>query len=101
MLKNALDWLVRSGELYEKPVALFNASPRATRAQASLIETLTVMTANLMTPAITTLPLMGRTLDENGILSNPELSIAIGSAVAALADSIRRHNTEALSEVGG
>jgi len=28
VLKNALDWLVASGELYEKPVALFSASPR-------------------------------------------------------------------------
>jgi len=28
-LKNALDWVVASGELYEKPVALFSASPRA------------------------------------------------------------------------
>jgi len=29
-LKNALDWLVASGELYEKPIALF--TPRLTRA---------------------------------------------------------------------
>src|SRR5579859_4480587 len=28
VLKNALDWLVASGELYEKPVAIFSASPR-------------------------------------------------------------------------
>jgi chromate reductase, NAD(P)H dehydrogenase (quinone) len=46
VLKNALDWLVRSGELYEKPVALFNTSPRATFAQESLTATLKVMTAN-------------------------------------------------------
>ena len=26
-LKNALDWLLASGELYEKPVALFSPSP--------------------------------------------------------------------------
>ena len=51
MLKNALDWLVASGELYEKPVALFNASPRISYAQASLTETLTVMTARLIPEA--------------------------------------------------
>jgi len=28
-LKNALDWLVGSGELYDKPVAVLSASPRA------------------------------------------------------------------------
>jgi NAD(P)H-dependent FMN reductase len=30
VLKNALDWVVGSGELYRKPVALLNASPRDT-----------------------------------------------------------------------
>src|SRR5262249_59213473 len=29
VLKNALDWVVGSGELIDKPVALINASPRA------------------------------------------------------------------------
>jgi len=51
VLKNALDWVVASGELYEKPVALFNASPRSSYAQASLAETLTVMTARLIPEA--------------------------------------------------
>src|SRR5947209_6705715 len=30
VLKNALDWLVGSGELYQKPVAVLCASPRPT-----------------------------------------------------------------------
>ena len=33
--KNALDWVVGSGELIAKPLALINASPRSTHAQAS------------------------------------------------------------------
>jgi NAD(P)H-dependent FMN reductase len=44
-LKNALDWLVRSGELYEKQLGLINVTPRSTYAQASLVETLSTMTA--------------------------------------------------------
>jgi NAD(P)H-dependent FMN reductase len=88
VLKNALDWVVRSGELFEKPMALFNASPRATYAQASLIETLTVMTARLIAPASITLPLMGRNLDEAGILSDPEFSTPVRLALEALVDSI-------------
>src|SRR5438270_378435 len=48
VLKNALDWLVASGELYEKPIVLFNVSPRASYAQASLTATLTLMTARLI-----------------------------------------------------
>jgi NAD(P)H-dependent FMN reductase len=44
-LKNALDWLVGSEELVGKPVAVLNLSERATRAHASLIETLHTMAA--------------------------------------------------------
>src|SRR5262244_2570290 len=74
VLKNALDWLVRSGELYEKPVALFSASPRATFAQASLTETLEVMTARLISEASITVPLLGKGFDEAQIISDPGLS---------------------------
>jgi chromate reductase len=100
-LKNALDWVVRSGELYEKPVALFNTSPRAIHAQSSLIETLTVMTAKLITQAFVTLPVAGKELDETCIVSHPELSTALRSAVENFVNSIRRHGTEAMRGVGG
>lgn len=60
MLKNALDWLVASGESYEKPVALFSASPRGTYAQASLTETLNVMMARVVPEACISVPLLGK-----------------------------------------
>jgi chromate reductase, NAD(P)H dehydrogenase (quinone) len=41
VLKNALDWLVSGFEFIDKPIALFNASPRATHAQAALTEIVT------------------------------------------------------------
>jgi NAD(P)H-dependent FMN reductase len=88
-MKNALDWLVSSGELVGKPVALINTSPRATWAQASLTETLTVMTASLIDEASITLPLLGRGLDEAGIASDPEISPVLRSAVAAFAHAIK------------
>jgi chromate reductase len=81
VLKNALDWLVASGEFYEKPVALFSASPRATFAQASLTETLIVMTAKICPEAAITLPLLGRNFDESKIVSDPDLSHALRSAL--------------------
>jgi len=56
VLKNALDWLVGSGEFVGKPVALLNASPRATYAQASLAETITVMSARIVDEASITMP---------------------------------------------
>jgi len=88
VLKNALDWLVRSGELYEKPVALFSASPRATFAQASLTETLKVMTARLISEASITVPLLGKGFDEPKIISDPDLSRTLRSALVAFAHVI-------------
>jgi NAD(P)H-dependent FMN reductase len=84
-LKNALDWLVRSGELYEKPVALINASPRSTHAQASLAETLATMTARLVPDACVTVALPGKQLDASAICSRPEISRALSLAIAAFA----------------
>src|SRR6516164_6874799 len=71
VLKNALDWLVASGELYEKPVALFSTSPRGRFAHASLIETLTVMMARLIPEAfINVSPPLG--------MGNGELQVSRG-----------------------
>jgi chromate reductase, NAD(P)H dehydrogenase (quinone) len=87
-LKNALDWLVRSGELYEKPVALINASPRSTHAQASLAETLATMTARLVPDACVTVALPGKQLDASVICSEPEISRALSLAIAAFARAV-------------
>ena len=84
-LKNAFDWIVGSGEIVGKPVALVNASPRATHARASLAETLRVMSADLVEEASITVPLSGRDLDASEIVADLELSTAIRSALAALA----------------
>jgi len=87
-LKNALDWLVRSGELYEKPVALINASPRSTHAHASLAETLATMTARLVPDASVALALPGKNLDASAICSDPEMSRTLSQAIAVFARAI-------------
>lgn len=51
VMKNALDWTVASGVFVDKPVVLWNASPRATIALAALQETLAVMSARLVDAA--------------------------------------------------
>ncbi len=84
VLKNALDWIVSSGEFMHKPVGLLNASPYATHAQASLTETLTVMMANVVAEASPALPVQGRKLDEAGILADGELTDALQKALDAL-----------------
>ena len=68
-LKNALDWVVGSGEFAEKPVALINISPRAFRAHASLTETPTTMSARVASEACIEVPLLGMRLDASGILA--------------------------------
>lgn len=93
VLKNALDWLVGSGELVGKPIALINASPRATHAWASLAETLTVMSARVVRDASITVPLQGRALDAAGIAADGDLSGRLRSAIDALVKAVQEPAT--------
>jgi chromate reductase, NAD(P)H dehydrogenase (quinone) len=89
VLKNALDWLVASGEFCEKPVALFSASPYARFAHASLIETLTVMMARLIPDAF--INVSSRWGSENGeshMTSNVGLLPRVERALAVFAKAI-------------
>jgi chromate reductase, NAD(P)H dehydrogenase (quinone) len=90
VLKNALDWVVGSGELVDKPIALINTSPRATHAQASLAETLTVMSAHVITQASISVSVEGRSLDAIGIAADAQRSTALRSAIEALVLAARR-----------
>jgi chromate reductase len=96
VVKNALDWVVGSGELLDKPIALVNASARARHAWASLAETLAVMSAHVITDASITFPLDGRRLDASGIVDDAELSRALRSAIDALASATRRRRWDTL-----
>ena len=87
-LKNAIDWVVSSGEIYEKPVALLNASMAATHAYASLAETLTTADANLIEEASVRVGLPTNRMDEAGILADPKISGELREAVAALTRAI-------------
>jgi chromate reductase len=89
VMKNALDWVVGSGELVDKPIALINASPLSTFAEMSLMETLTVMSARLIQSACVTLPLWDKSLDAAGVAAHPEISNlqrkALRELIAAIA----------------
>src|SRR5438270_11902305 len=63
-LKNMLDWVVSTGELVDKPVALLNAAPvGGSYAQASLLETLRTMNWNVVVEASRAEPFMRRKID--------------------------------------
>lgn len=87
-LKNALDWLVASVELPHKPVALLNASPWATHAQASLVETLTVMSTHVVHEASATIPVARGDVAADGTIASAEIRRALRDALAAFARAI-------------
>src|SRR6185312_4653985 len=82
VMKNALDWLVASFEFPDKPVALINASPRATHALAALRLTLETMSARIADDASVTLPLLGTASGEDEIVANPELAEPLRRSLA-------------------
>jgi len=84
VLKNALDWVVGSGELIDKPVALINASARATHAWHALVEILTTMSARVIREASITIPVNGPNPDENALLDSGA-SHSLRAALDALA----------------
>jgi chromate reductase len=90
VLKNALDWLVSGEEFVGKPIALFNASPRATHAQDSLVEIVTTMAGQIVPQACVTISLLGKNLDAAGIIANPELSGKLSAAIAAFTKAIEQ-----------
>jgi len=93
VLKNALDWLVGSGEFIDKPVALLNASSRATYAWNSLMETLTVMSARVIEEASIIVPLDGTRLGAAAIATDPQRSALLGAALEALSRHVSIRST--------
>jgi NAD(P)H-dependent FMN reductase len=84
VIKNVLDWLVGLPAFYGKPVAVFNASPRARHADAALRETLCTMSAGIVEDASVTLPILGSGLDTAGILARRDLAEPLRAALATL-----------------
>ncbi len=79
VLKNSLDWVVGSGELVDKHV---------TYAQASLAETLTVMSARVMPEASVTLQLLGKPVAASQIVADPGMAAVVRSALNVFAGAI-------------
>ncbi len=91
-LKNALDWVVGSGELVGKPTALFGVTARGAFAQASLRETLTVMMANLIEGACIQIPLPSQNSTVSEIATDPKCSSIIKTALEALVTEFEQNS---------
>ena len=82
-IKNVLDWLVSFEPFINKPVAVFNASPRAHHADEALRETLRTMSAVIVEEASVSIPLLGAGLSEDAMVEDPAVSRAVRSALLA------------------
>jgi chromate reductase, NAD(P)H dehydrogenase (quinone) len=86
--KNALDWIVSSGEVTGKPTLLLMAGPGgAKQAWAALAPTLRVMGCELVHEA--SLVVASRHFDERGLLRDAELESEVRRGLDALASAIR------------
>jgi chromate reductase len=99
-MKNALDWLVGGDEFIYKPVALLNASPRATHAQASLTETIKTMSGRLVAEASIAVQLLGTSRDAAVVAADPEIASALRAALEAFARAIEIYRAEDASLYG-
>jgi len=87
-LKNALDWLVSFEGFIDKPVVLVNTSPRAHHAYDALREVLKTMSADILSDACMTLPLLGGSVTEEAIASSPEIAPRIREGLRVLAQEL-------------
>jgi NAD(P)H-dependent FMN reductase len=83
-LKNALDWVVGSGELVGKPVGVINLSAASRFAFPQLIEVLTVMSANVVREATVVLDLPRRGVDAVQLAADPLVAARLRGVLAAL-----------------
>lgn len=82
--KNALDWVVGSGELVAKPVGVLSASAASQFAHPQIIEVLTTMSALVVSEATVVIDLPRRGLDVEQLIADATVANRIRGAVAAL-----------------
>ena len=92
VLKNALDWLVQSGELSDTRLALVTASPTATgglRAQTALVQTLLAQNAQIV--VMQSIPAVKAKLGDDGDLAHASTRRRVGETLVALQEAVAEH----------
>ncbi|QEC68942.1 NAD(P)H-dependent oxidoreductase [Panacibacter ginsenosidivorans] len=89
-LKNALDWTVGSGEFVHKPVAVITAASVGKNAHASLLLTLSAITANVAEDAKLLIPFIRAKLNKKGEINDPALLADMQRVVNAFVSSIEK-----------
>ena len=92
-LKNALDWIVSSGELRGKAVGLILASPGGGEwARASLAATLEVMEARVLPDASISVRHARKAVDDEGNILDEALAEKLRSVLIRLAEATQNHS---------
>ena len=95
-LKNALDWLVTSGELWRKPVVVVSASPSAKGgeyAHAALRLTLSALEAEIVEDGSLSVPFVSTKVSKEGVVTDAATLDALRESVAALVRAVKNRPT--------
>ncbi|WP_341280254.1 NAD(P)H-dependent oxidoreductase [Paenibacillus sp. FSL H8-0537] len=87
-LKNALDWIVSSGEFVNKRVAVVTASPSpmgGDKANASLLLTLNMINAIIVDQGIVMIPHIALKMDKEGVITDEDTKQQLLAMLASLA----------------
>jgi chromate reductase, NAD(P)H dehydrogenase (quinone) len=90
-LKNALDWVVSSGEFMNKPTAIISASPHpdgGSTALASLTGTLQMMSASIPDQAALSVPFVNRMVGQDGVITDNDTLLLLGNLVEGLLQAV-------------
>jgi chromate reductase, NAD(P)H dehydrogenase (quinone) len=93
VLKNALDWIVSSGEFMHKPTAVISASPSpdgGKKANASLVQTLEAMMAEITAGATLAIPAISAKLNAQNEVTDLATVEALRSLLQTLIASINQ-----------
>ena len=100
-LKNALDWLVSSGELWRKPVVGLSASPSALggeKAHAALLLTLSALEAQVVADGSLCIPFVTTKVSKGGDLTDSATAQALRASLDALAQAVEAQRAVEASE---
>jgi chromate reductase, NAD(P)H dehydrogenase (quinone) len=89
--KNAIDWLVGSGELYRTPVAWINVGHpgRGAGAEATLATVLGYVDADVIEHACVRIPVGREVVGPDGTVDDPDVRARLAAQLAAVAEHVR------------
>ncbi|NPC93585.1 NAD(P)H-dependent oxidoreductase [Bacillus sp. WMMC1349] len=91
VLKNSLEWLVSSAELYKKPVAVITASPSITggdKAHESLLLTLGMLDATIVKSGSLLVPTVRTKFNDDATVTDESTKQALIALISSIVDEI-------------